>query len=105
MDNVQIFQSNEFGNIRTSTINGAIWFVGKDVATALGYTKARNAISAHVKKDDALKRGTIDSLGRTQETIYINESGLYALIFGSKLESAERFKHWVTSEVLPTLRK
>lgn len=105
MDNVQIFQSNEFGNIRTSTINGEIWFVGKDVATALGYTKARNAISAHVKKDDALKRGTIDSLGRTQETIYINESGLYALIFGSKLESAERFKHWVTSEVLPTLRK
>ncbi len=105
MDNVQIFQSNEFGNIRTSTINGEIWFVGKDVATALGYTKSRNAISAHVKKDDALKRGTIDSLGRTQETIYINESGLYALIFGSKLESAERFKHWVTSEVLPTLRK
>ena len=81
------------------------WFVGKDVATALGYVKTLNALSAHVEKDDSLKQGITDSLGREQETIFINESGLYALIFGSKLESAKRFKHWVTSEVLPAIRK
>lgn len=87
------------------TINNEPWFVGKDVATALGYAKPLNALSAHVEKDDSLKQGITDSLGREQETIFINESGLYALIFGSKLESAKRFKHWVTSEVLPAIRK
>ena len=105
MNNLQIFNSEEFGDIRTVTINNEPWFVGKDVATALGYAKPLNALSAHVEKDDSLKQGITDSLGREQETIFINESGLYALIFGSKLESAKRFKHWVTSEVLPAIRR
>lgn len=105
MNELQIFNSEEFGDIRTVTIDKEPWFVGKDVATALGYAKPLNALSAHVEKDDSLKQGITDSLGREQETIFINESGLYALIFGSKLESAKRFKHWVTSEVLPAIRK
>lgn len=105
MSELQIFNSEEFGDIRTVTINNEPWFVGKDVATALGYAKPLNALSAHVEKDDSLKQGITDSLGREQETIFINESGLYALIFGSKLESAKRFKRWVTSEVLPAIRK
>ena len=105
MNELQIFNSEEFGDIRTVTIENEPWFVGKDVATALGYAKPLNALSAHVEKDDSLKQGITDSLGREQETIFINESGLYALIFGSKLESAKRFKHWVTSEVLPAIRK
>ena len=81
-------------------MGGNPWSAGKDVAVALGYEKARNAIAAHVDEDDALKWGVTDSLGRRQETMIINESGLYALIFGSRLESAKRFKHWVTSEVV-----
>lgn len=105
MNELQIFNSEEFGDVRTVTIENEPWFVGKDVATALGYAKPLNALSAHVEKDDSLKQGITDSLGREQETIFINESGLYALIFGSKLESAKRFKHWVTSEVLPAIRK
>lgn len=79
--------------------------IGKDVALVLGYAKPLNAIATHVDEDDSQKQGLTDSLGRTQNTIFINESGLYALIFGSKLESAKHFKHWVTSEVLPTIRK
>lgn len=105
MNELHIYNHEEFGDIRTVTIENEPWFVGKDVATALGYAKPLNALSAHVEKDDSLKQGITDSLGREQETIFINESGLYALIFGSKLESAKRFKHWVTSEVLPAIRK
>ena len=105
MNDLQIFNSEEFGEIRTVTIDGEPWFVGKDVADILGYAKPLNAIAAHVDEDDSLKQGLTDSLGRTQNTIFINESGLYALIFGSKLESAKRFKHWVTSEVLPAIRR
>lgn len=105
MEELQIFNSKEFGDIRTVTIDNEPWFVGKDVATALGYAKPLNALSTHVEKDDSLKQGITDSLGREQETIFINESGLYALIFGSKLDSAKRFKRWVTSEVLPAIRK
>ena len=105
MKELQIFNSEEFGDIRTVTIDNEPWFVGKDVATALGYAKPLNALSTHVEKDDSLKQGITDSLGREQETIFINESGLYALIFGSKLDSAKRFKRWVTSEVLPAIRK
>lgn len=95
----------EFGNLRTIEIDGEPWFVGKDVAAALGYTKERNALDKHVDKDDALKRGVTDSMGRTQQMIIINESGLYSLILSSKLPSAKEFKHWVTSEVLPSIRK
>lgn len=105
MKELQIFNSKEFGDIRTVTIDNEPWFVGRDVATALGYAKPLNALSTHVEKDDSLKQGITDSLGREQETIFINESGLYALIFGSKLDSAKRFKRWVTSEVLPAIRK
>lgn len=105
MKELQIFNSKEFGDIRTVTIDNEPWFVGKDVATALGYAKPLNALSTHVEKDDSLKQGITDSLGREQETTFINESGLYALIFGSKLDSAKRFKRWVTSEVLPAIRK
>ena len=95
----------EFGNLRTIEIDGEPWFVGKDVAAALGYTKERNALDKHVDKDDALKRGVTDSMGRTQQMTIINESGLYSLILSSKLPSAREFKHWVTSEVLPSIRK
>ena len=95
----------EFGNLRTIEIDGEPWFVGKDVAAALGYTKERNALNKHVDKDDALKRGVTDSMGRTQQMTIINESGLYSLILSSKLPSAKEFKHWVTSEVLPSIRK
>ena len=105
MEEIKIFNSEEFGDIRTVTIDKEPWFVGKDVATALGYVKPLNALSTHVEKDDSLKQGITDSLGREQETIFINESGLYALIFSSKLDSAKRFKRWVTSEVLPAIRK
>ena len=95
----------EFGELRVLEIDDELWFVGKDVAAALGYTKERNALDKHVDKDDALKRGVTDSMGRTQQMTIINESGLYSLILSSKLPSAKEFKHWVTSEVLPSIRK
>ena len=91
--------------VRTVTINSEPYFVGKDVANILGYAKARNAIASHVDEDDALKQGLTDNLGRIQETIIINESGLYSLILSSKLPQAKEFKRWVTSEVLPAIRK
>lgn len=102
---VQIFSNPQFGNVRILELNDELWFVGNDVATALGYEKPRNAIATHVDEDDALKQGVTDSLGRTQETTLINESGMYSLVFGSKLPSAKAFKKWVTSEVLPSIRK
>lgn len=106
MNEIQIFNNKEFGNIRTVNIDGEPWFVGKDVANALGYSNNRKAISDHVGEEDKRDGVTIrDSIGREQNPIIINESGMYALIFGSKLKSAKRFKHWVTSEVLPTIRK
>ena len=91
--------------VRTLIIDDEPWFVGKDVADILGYSKARNAIALHVDEDDALKQGLTDNLGRVQETIIINESGLYSLILSSKLPQAKEFKRWVTSEVLPAIRK
>ena len=105
MREMQIFNNEEFGQIRTVTIENEPWFVGKDVAEALGYVKARNAIANHVEDDDKRDAPIQGDLGGTQLMTIINESGLYALIFGSKLESAKRFKHWVTSEVLPSIRK
>ena len=86
-------------------IEDEIWFVGKDVADSLGYAKSRNAISTHVSDDDRKDAPIQGPIGGTQNMTIINESGLYALIFGSKLESARRFKRWVTSEVLPSIRK
>lgn len=104
MNKVKIFNSEEFGDVRTVTINGDPWFVGKDVAAALGFTNPRDAISTHVFDEDKGVE-SIDTLGGKQKMTVINESGLYALVFGSRLKSAQRFKHWVTSEVLPAIRK
>ena len=95
----------EFGELRTVEIDGEPWFVGKDVAAALGYNETHKAIQRHVDKDDGMKRPITDSTGRRQETWLINESGLYSLILSSKLPSAKDFKHWGTSEVLPSIRK
>ena len=99
-----IFNSEEFGQIRTVTINKEPWFVGK-MWRLFSDCKTAECNATHVDENDTLKQGLTDSLGRIQETILINESGLYALIFGSKLDSAKRFKHWVTSEVLPSIRR
>lgn len=105
MENLKIFKNEEFGEIRTVQLNNETYFVGKDIAEALGYAKARNAITTHVADEDKKDAPIQGNLGGTQNMTVINESGLYALIFGSKLESAKRFKHWVTSEVLPSIRK
>lgn len=102
--NVQIFDNPQFGKIRTLEVNGSPYFVGNDVARALGYDKPRNAIARYVDEEDALKRGIL-SEGGEQKTTIINESGVYSLVFGSKLPSAKQFKRWVTSEVLPSIRK
>lgn len=105
MDGIKVFKNKEFGTVRTIVKDGEPWFVGKDVAAILGYKKPTNAIAQHVDEDDALKQGITDSIGRTQETTLINESGLYSLILGSKKPEAKAFKRWVTFEVLPTIRK
>jgi len=105
MTDIQIFENPKFGKIRAIEIDGEPWFVGKDVAKILGYAKPLNALAQHVDKDDSLKRGLTDSMGRLQQTIFINESGVYSLAFGSKLPDAEIFTKWVTHEVLPSIRK
>ena len=105
MNELKIFKNEEFGEVRTVEIGGEPWFVGKDVAEVLGYAKPLNALSTHIDEDDSLKQGLTDSMGRIQETILINESGLYSLILSSKLPTAKAFKRWVTSEVLPSIRK
>ena len=105
MNELMVFNNAEFGQVRTMEINGEPWFVGKDVAAALGYERATKAISDRVDKEDIDEVPIQDSIGRMQKTPIINESGVYALIFGSKLPNARKFKHWVTSEVLPTIRK
>ena len=106
MNEIQIFQNVEFGAIRTmSNEQGEVMFCAKDVAVALGYDQPHKAVERHVEKDDGTKHTLIDSLGRKQLTTFINESGLYALILSSKLDGAKRFKHWVTGEVLPSIRK
>ena len=104
MNDLQIFSNSEFGNIRTVTIDGEPWFVGKDIAEALGYSNSRKALIDHVDNED---KGVTNryTLGGTQNLTIINESGLYSLIFGSKLDSAKKLKRWVTSEVLPAIRK
>lgn len=104
MNSLQIFENQEFGQVRTITIDDEPWFVGKDVAVALGYKNPQEAIREHIDEYD---KGVSEILtpGGRQKMPIINESGLYSLIFSSKLESAKQFKHWVTSEVLPTIRK
>lgn len=109
--NTLVFNNDEFGNIRTVILNNNPWFVGKDVAECLGYTNSKKAIRDHVDDEDKIMGernvtpSITDKLGRVQYPVFINESGLYALIFGSKLDKAKEFKHWVTSEVLPQIRK
>ena len=100
----QIFKNDEFGQIRTCVVNGETYFVGKDVADALGYINPHKAMRDHVDKEDKLTERIVQS-GQARATIIINESGLYSLILSSKLDSAKRFKRWVTSEVLPQIRK
>lgn len=105
MEKVQVFKNKEF-EVRTVEVDGEPLFVGKDVANVLGYSNPRDALSKHVDEDDKLDGVAIrDSIGREQKPVLINESGLYSLILGSKLPSAKRFKHWVTSEVLPAIRR
>ncbi|EGQ3759104.1 phage antirepressor [Staphylococcus pseudintermedius] len=104
MQELQIFNFEELP-VRTLTVDDEPYFVGKDVAEILGYSKARNAIAKHVDFEDKKDAPIQGPLGGTQKMTIINESGLYSLIFSSKLESAKRFKRWVTSEVLPAIRK
>lgn len=105
MNELKIFQSPEFGEVRTIVIGGEIWFVGNDVARALGYQKTNEAVRKNVREMDTATAGVMDSLGRNQQTVIINESGLYDLIFESRLPSARKFRYWVTSEILPSIRK
>ena len=109
LNDLQIFENEEFGDIRTMNINGEPWFVGFDVADALGYKNQSDAIMKHVAEEDRrlILKSQITTLADVPNRgfTFVNESGLYALIFGSKLDSAKRFKHWVTSEVLPAIHK
>lgn len=104
MEQIKIFNSDEFGSVRTIIIDGEPWFAGKDVAASLGYKDTSDALKKHVADEDKLTRCFTDS-GQNRQMYVINESGLYSLIFGSKLESAQKFKHWVISEILPSIRK
>ena len=112
MNDLQVFTNERLGKVRVMQVKGQPYFVGKDIAEALGYSNASKAIMAHVHNDDKVykmidiadsQNGNVPK-GKTK-TALINESGMYALIFGSKLEQAKEFKHWVTSEVLPSIRK
>lgn len=105
MNNIEIFKNEEFGEIRSIKIGEEIYFVGRDIAKVLAYGEPHKAIMRHVDEDDRMKHPIIDEIGRNQETWLINESGLYSLILSSKLPNAKKFKHWVTSEVLPSIRK
>ena len=112
MNELMVFNNAEFGQVRTMEINGEPWFVGKDVAEALGYSNSSKAVLVHVDNED--KQFVMIDIAHSHfgnmpigqsKTAIINESGVYALIFGSKLPNAKKFKHWVTSEILPTIRK
>lgn len=102
--NVQVFSNKEFGSVRTVVIDNEPWFVGKDVATILGYSDTNQAIRKHIDEDDKLTR-QFNGSGQSREMYIINESGFYSLILSSKLPNAKRFKKWVTSDVLPAIRK
>ena len=105
MNEIRTFENEQFGSIRTIMIDGEPWFVGKDVASILGYGRATKATLDHVDSEDRDAVPIQDSIGRMQKTPIINESGLYSLILSSKLPSAKDFKRWVTKEVLPSIRK
>lgn len=105
MQELKIFENAEFGAVRALEIDGAPWFVGKDVADILGYSNTRDALAKHVDGEDKSDVAIRDAIGRDQSTTVINESGLYSLVLSSKLPAAKAFKRWVTSEVLPTIRR
>lgn len=104
MNNLQIFSNEEFGAVRTMVIDNEPWFVGKDVADILEYTNTAKAIRDHIDEEDKLTERIVLS-GQNREVIFINESGLYSLILSSKMPNARKFKRWVTSEILPSIRK
>ena len=104
MNNIQIFNDTEFGSVRTMVIDNEPWVVGKDVVGILGYQNGSRDINRHVDEDDRQKIMLFDGK-QNKETIIINESGIYSLILSSKMPNAKRFKHWVTSEILPSIRK
>lgn len=104
MNEIIIFENPEFGQVRTTEINGEPWFIGKDVADILGYSNPQKALRDHIDEEDKLTERFVLS-GQNREAIIINESGLYSLILSSKLPNAKKFKRWVTSEVLPSIRK
>lgn len=104
MNELKIFSNTEFGSVRTTDINGEIYFVGKDVAEALGYGDTTQAIRKHVDDEDRLT-SRFDGSGQMREMAVINESGLYSLVLSSKLPSAKKFKRWITAEVIPSIRK
>ena len=101
---MQIFSNDIFGNIRTTIINNEPWFVGKDITNILGYQNGSRDINRHVDDEDKLTERIVMS-GQNREVTFINESGLYSLILSSKMPNAKKFKRWVTSEVLPTIRR
>ena len=105
MNDIKIFEHEKFGKIRVMVIENQEWFVGKDVAEILKYKDTSDALKKHIDGEDKMSRQITDSLGRLQNTYLINESGLYSLIFGSKMKEAKKFKKWVTSEVLPMIRR
>lgn len=104
MNEITLFSNPEFGEIRTVDVNGDTWFIGADIASVLGYSNVRDAIAKHIDDEDKASVAIHDGR-QSRNMTAINESGVYALIFGSKLEKAKQFKHWVTSEVLPAIRK
>ena len=104
MNGLKVFENVEFGNVRVIEKDGVLWFVGKDVADALGYQNTRDAISTHVDSDDKAEVAIHDGSQNRKMTV-INESGLYSMIVSSRLPAAKQFKRWVTSEVLPSIRK
>lgn len=104
MENVEIFKNPEFGEVRTTMIDGEPWFVGKDVAEALGYKDTVNALKSHVDEEDKAGWQITTQFGN-KEAVIINESGLYSLVLSSKLPTAKQFKRWVTHEVIPSIRK
>ena len=105
MNDIKIFEHEKFGKIRVMVIENQEWFVGKDIAEILKYKDTSDALKKHIDIEDKMSRQIPDPLGRQQNTYLVNESGLYSLIFGSKMKEAKKFKKWVTSEVLPMIRK
>ncbi len=108
MQELQLFTHDRFGNLRAVEIDGEPWFVGKDVATALGYSNTKDALAAHVDPEDKRQGDGVairDPMGREQHPTVINESGLYSLVLSSRLDGAKVFKRWITKEVIPSIRK